>query len=532
MTLSRSDGASLAGPLPFFKRFSVPTFFTQTKRNADSKPPAFLNYRSSTVFIVFTVCLAIFTDILFYGLIVPVIPFSLSEQVGVPEHQVQHWTAILLACYNAALFVGSPLAGFYADHTSSRRWPFLLGLVALCASTLLLCLGKTIALLVLGRILQGLSAAIVWSVGLALLVDTIGRDIGYAMGYVNIALSVGLLISPVIGGAVYANAGYYAVYYIAFAAIFCDIALRLVLIEKKVARQWLGDDATDTSGGVTGSEAVDVTRQRPGSDEGRNTGTRHEKTEEAGGGPAASPSPMAIGSGPNAEASSPMLTTAHPHRELIKTTRILAVLLGVAIESLIVYAFDTVVPLYVKDTFQWNSTAAGLIFICIMIPGFASPLTGMLADRYGARWLSVAGFTISIPPLVCLRFVTSNTLEHKVLMCALLALLGATLVTLVATPIMAEMTYAIEEREAEQPGVWGKGVYGIAYGLWTTAFALGGTIGSITAGYINAGPGWGTTTWSFAIWAAVGAVVSLWLGSKPHEKPNDGIGSPTAPEGD
>lgn len=119
--------------------------------------------------------------------------------------------------YNAALFVGSPIADWYADRTPSRRFPLLLGLVALSASTVLLCLGRTIALLVLGRALQGLSAAIVWSVGLALLVDTVGRDIGYAMGYVNIAMSAGLLISPAIGGAVYAAAGYYAVYYVAFA---------------------------------------------------------------------------------------------------------------------------------------------------------------------------------------------------------------------------------------------------------------------------------------------------------------------------
>jgi len=33
---------------------------------------------------------------------------------------VQHWTAIPLACYNVALFVGNPVAGFYAGHTSSR----------------------------------------------------------------------------------------------------------------------------------------------------------------------------------------------------------------------------------------------------------------------------------------------------------------------------------------------------------------------------------------------------------------------------
>ena len=188
------------------------------------------------------VSLAIFTDIFYYALIIPVVPFSLTVQVGIPEEDVQRWTSILLACYSLALFVGSPIFGFYADHTSSRRWPLLIGLVVLAGSTLFLCLGKTIGLLVLGRLLQGFSAAIVWSVGCALLVDTVGDSVGVAMGYVNLAMSMGLLIAPVIGGAVYEAAGYYAVFYVAFGIVVLDILLRLIMIEKKVARQWESED--------------------------------------------------------------------------------------------------------------------------------------------------------------------------------------------------------------------------------------------------------------------------------------------------
>lgn len=116
--------------------------------------------------------------------------------------------------------MSSPLAGIYADHSSSRRWPLLLGLLALAASTLLLCFGTSIGLLVLGRLLQGLSAGIVWSVGCALLVDTMEDAVGVAMGYVATAMSVALLIAPTVGGAVYAAAGYYAVCeYIRIAAL-------------------------------------------------------------------------------------------------------------------------------------------------------------------------------------------------------------------------------------------------------------------------------------------------------------------------
>ncbi|KAK4657752.1 hypothetical protein QC762_200720 [Podospora pseudocomata] len=507
------DSVSAGATTPKRSRLLSFINFPGTRRKNVEQPPPFLEFRSSTFFILLTVCLAIFTDILFYGLIVPVFPFSLLEQIGLAENKVQEWTAILLACYNVTLFLGAPIVGFYADHSSSRRWPLLLGLVALCGSTLLLCLSKTIALLVVGRLLQGLSAAIVWSVGLALLVDTVGRDIGYAMGYVTISMSVGLLISPVIGGAVYEAAGYYAVFYIAFAVVACDIALRLVLVEKRVAQQW-----------VVGPESSEAESATTTTDNREDVEKQVQAASHAGADPALPPSPTRAGTSsgdPIAALSTPVLNPAkHPHWELIKNRRMLAALVGIAIEACIVFAFDTVIPLYVKQTFEWNSTAAGLIFICVMVPGFVSPIVGKLADKHGAKWFSVAGFALSIPPLVCLRFVTRNTIEHKVLLCALLTLLGVTLVTLANTPLMAEITYAIDEREAQQPGVWGeKGVYGIAYGLFTTAYALGGTIGSITAGYIQAGPGWGTTTWYCGVWAAAGAVVSFWLGARPDEVP-------------
>ncbi|KAK3902996.1 major facilitator superfamily domain-containing protein [Staphylotrichum tortipilum] len=423
---------------------------TTAPSNNTNKPPTFLAFRSSTVFIVFTVCLPIFIDILLYGLIVPVIPFSLTSRVGVPEDGVQHWTAILLACYNAALVIGSPPAGFYANRTSSRRWPFILGLLALCASTLLRCLGKTIAVLVVGRILEGLRAAIVWSVGLALLVDTVGKDVGYAIGYVNIAMAVGLLISSIIGGEVYSVAGYYAVYYVAFAIICCDIALRFAL--RSPASQG----------------SVDAPTRTP---------TEEGKSEEAGDhrphAAECSPPMPPAGDGPGTVP--PLSPASHPHRELIRTRRILAVVLGVVIEAAIIFTFDMVVSLYVKGVFALG------------------PVRRPLAVRRRFRSLH--------PPLVRLRFVTGNTIEHKVLLCAPLVVLGPTPMTVAMTPLMAELTYAIDDREAKQPGIWGeKGVYGFAYGLWAMAFALGGTVRSLMAGYLNDGPGWVTTTWSFAIW--------------------------------
>jgi MFS family permease len=111
----------------------------------------------------------------------------------------------------------------------------------------MLCLARTVSLLVVGRLLQGASAAIVWTVGQALLVDTVGqKEIGQTLGWVSISMSVSILIAPLLGGVVLEKAGYYSVFYMAFGLIALDIFLRLVLVEKKIPHQWLPEQVADS----------------------------------------------------------------------------------------------------------------------------------------------------------------------------------------------------------------------------------------------------------------------------------------------
>ncbi|KAI1390080.1 MFS general substrate transporter [Hypoxylon trugodes] len=505
-------------------------FFSGTRKDSACKPPFFLSVRSSTTFILLTVNLAFFTDIFFYGLIVPVIPFSLTVQVGIPEDQVQHWTSILLACYSVAIFVGAPFAGIYADHSSSRRWPLLIGLIALAASTLLLCFGNSIGLLVLGRILQGITAAVVWSAGCALLVDTMQGAAGVAMGYVGISMSVGLLVAPVIGGAVYSAAGYFAVYYIAFGVVLVDILLRLLMVEKKVARQWIDEDESSDSS-RTGANQPDVeaaipptTPDRANPQNGSEPIETHVSTSE----------PVSIcqsqpqqneprekqaeaEDAANQNATTPIEPAGMKRQAmvLLKSPRLLGALFGLLVQASIMLGFDATLALFVQSTFDWNSTAAGILFLALFLPGFLSPLIGWTSDRYGAKWPALFGFCLSVPLLVCLRFVTENTIQHKILLGFLLALLGTSL-AFANVPLMAEITYVIEAKMAEQPGVFGKnGAYGLGYGLFNVAWALGGVIGPLWTGYVVNSAGWGTMTWSIAIWAAIGAVVIfIWIGEK------------------
>ena len=67
------------------------------------------------------------------------------------------------------------LAGWAADR-GARSPVFVSGLVFAFAATILLCTAKHPGILVLARILQGLSTGIVYTLGLSLIADAVPAD--------------------------------------------------------------------------------------------------------------------------------------------------------------------------------------------------------------------------------------------------------------------------------------------------------------------------------------------------------------------
>lgn len=93
------------------------------------------------------------------------------------------------------------VVGYFADKSSSRKVPFLVGLVAVAGATIMFWLAKTPAMMIVARILQGLAEAAVWTVGNALVVDSMKREqLGTAMGYVTMSMNIGTMAGPALGG--------------------------------------------------------------------------------------------------------------------------------------------------------------------------------------------------------------------------------------------------------------------------------------------------------------------------------------------
>ena len=307
--------------------------------------------------------------------------------------------------------------GWLADRSPSRRMPFLLGLCINAVATAIFGLAKSVYVLALSRFLQGLSAAIVWTVGLALLVDTVDQeDIGQWMGYVLTSVNAGILVAPLAGGLLYESLGYPSVFIVMVGLITVDILLRLIMVEKKSAVRWR-KLAFCNSHLDTPRDTHDRSDQKP------NLAWPSTEYEEKNICPGNKPLDMAS----TLEEQTLLVrsvTHAPPLITLLKSPRVLAALYGKWVEATIVIGFDSALPVFVSQTFGWNSRGAGIIFLTVALPSLSAPFIGMLSDKYGARWVSAIGFMICTPATILLLLISRHTITHIVLFCALLTIDG------------------------------------------------------------------------------------------------------------
>jgi DHA1 family solute carrier family 18 vesicular amine transporter 1/2 len=144
------------------------------------------------------VALALFVDMLLYGLIVPLLP-AYARDLDLSEGQV----GALVGIYALAVLLATPLCGALADRVG-RRTPMVAGLLGLMAATLLFAFAGSYGELLVARALQGLAAAATWTAGLALVADlypATGR--GRAMGLALLGVTAGTLLGPPLGGLLY-----------------------------------------------------------------------------------------------------------------------------------------------------------------------------------------------------------------------------------------------------------------------------------------------------------------------------------------
>ncbi|GIZ45937.1 hypothetical protein CKM354_000908300 [Cercospora kikuchii] len=491
------------------------------------------SFRGSTAFITFAISYAIFTDQFLFAAIIPVYPYSLEERVGVSKDQVQFWVAILLGVFGLASVVTSLPWGWYTDRTKSRRVPFMVGLLVLLGSTLILWFARTVAGHVVGRALQGLASVVVWTTGLAVLVDTVGQEhIGEYVGYIGIGLNAGSLIAPFLGGIVFAKCGYHAVFGLIVSIIVLDILFRLVMIEKRFRLEAQFSMSTTP---------CDITLELGPSGDLVNK----KKFPSIAIDQLSLSSELTLVPKLDTNTTTPTPTTKPfssipPIFRLLASMRFLTSLWGIFILATVFSGFQATLPLFVHTTFSWTSIGSGLIFIPLSLPSLFGPYIGSLCDRHAnsSRWFAVAGYMTFCGSLVSLRFVERDTMGHKVMLCGLLCCVGSCM-ALILEPLFKEVTERAERLEKEDgiakaasddakagASETSPGYYGSAYAWFNIAWSFGNFVGPLMAGMIMDHAGWKTMTWSLGLLGGVSAIpIGLWCGgwyfstpSKDEEK--------------
>ncbi|ETS85443.1 hypothetical protein PFICI_03468 [Pestalotiopsis fici W106-1] len=471
----------------------------------DGSRPRGLRWRSSTVFIISTVALGLFTDLFLYGLVVPVLPFMLSDRLSIPENEIQSYVSGLLAVYAGVQLLCSVPVGWIADRAPSRQLPFLCGLVALLAGTVMLALGRSIAVLILARALQGMSATVVWTIGLAMVLDTVGTEnLGKTMGVIFSTISVGELVAPVLGGVLYDKTGYGGVFGLAVGIIGIDFVMRLFLIEKKTAAKY--DNSLLANGAVNAREH----------DHGHGTNG----DDDIGPGEQDALLPGKVDEAYKIKHEPSELVRSIPILYCLRNPRLVMALVLSLVQATLLAVFDATVPTEAQTLFGFNSLKAGLLFIALDIPYLVlGPIAGWAVDKYGTKPAAVFGFAWLVPMLVLLRLPTEGLESGRtniIIYCAMLALNGVGL-AVIGSPSFVEASEVVQKYDKANPEFFGaNGPYAQLYGFSSMFFCAGLTLGPIVGGALKDSIGYGNANAVFAAVSAIAAVLSyLVIGGKP-----------------
>ena len=380
-----------------------------------------MGLRSSRATAVVLVTLATFTDIVAYSICVPVLP-DLGRRLGASATMI----GLLFGSFGVTLLAVAVPMGAVSDRIG-RKWPLVVGMIALAGATLLFAFGQSLPWLFAARMVQGAADGVTWVVGLALVADLYGPDDrGRLMGYVMSGTSLAVVIGPSIGGWLYEAGG---------------IALPFVVVSA-VALVCAG-----------GFWAI-----RP----------------EVGGRSPASRSIWAI--------------------VRVPPVAICAALVAVAAGTMAM--LEPVLPLFFNRALGLTAAQIGLLFGGAAVASALAPFVyGPMTDRWGGRRLTSIGLLAMAAWLPMLATATSF---RAALALIVVQWMG---ISLFITPSLAYM--------AEVTAFAGRDAYGIGYGVYNTAWALGLLAGPALGGWLFERLGFSSLALGWSIGVVVVTAV-LW----------------------
>jgi MFS family permease len=159
---------------------------------------------------------------------------ALTEAFAAPFHDVQ-WVVV---AYLAALTVSVVIAGRLGDTQGLRRM-LLAGLGLFSVASLLSGFAPDLPILIGARVLQGIGAAFLVTLTIALLRETASPErMGRAMGLLGTVSALGTALGPSLGGALLSAAGWRSIFLVQVALAMLALILTFACLPRDTPRKW------------------------------------------------------------------------------------------------------------------------------------------------------------------------------------------------------------------------------------------------------------------------------------------------------
>jgi len=170
-----------------------------------------------------TVGFALFTDGFLYDMLVPLTPLSKGHVLDEGHEE------FLYGAYALSVLILTPFFSWVAGRAGYKRC-LVGGAIAQVIATVLFAVAPSFEVLLIARFFQGASAAIIWTVGLALIAEGYPDQRVRNFGFMMSVTTFGLIAGPMAGGLLFETSDSLP-YYLACFLTIVDLALRMALLQ-------------------------------------------------------------------------------------------------------------------------------------------------------------------------------------------------------------------------------------------------------------------------------------------------------------
>ncbi|KAL4953497.1 MFS general substrate transporter [Aspergillus filifer] len=433
-----------------------------------TRKPWGYSWRTSRLFIIIVISIAMFTDYFLFSFIIPILPEILEDRLSVPLQRTQLLTSIILSMNAIVSIVLAPIVGSLSDRVKWKSRLMLLAYLVDVVGTAVTAWSTTVAGLIIGRFVQTISGSLLWIAGMAILGGSMEHNqLARAMSICVLFASGGLLSGPGVSAALFNSTTYNITWLSAFFILILAAGFQLFVLEPYNFPPHFDNDCHD-------SFVQD--------------GQDHTETDSL-----LSHTYTITSSGADWESSPrPAASSSRIYWMMLCKRRVLAAVIGEMLLAMLISSFEATIPLHIKHVFHWESLQAGMLFLLLQAPSLilAFP-AGWLKDYYGMHVPVTVGFLLMAPSLWLLgvpgteNFQWANNHAGRVVYIVTLVSIGVSR-TLVLGLGGVEVMRGATELVADYPGIFGAQTgHSRGFVLSNITFKLGMFLGPLVSGFLT-----------------------------------------------